>query len=886
MTMEKNFNHALLEKRIYEKWEKEGLFTPAPGQTGPTFVIVIPPPNVTGNLHMGHALDNTLQDILIRYHRLKGDDTLWVPGTDHAGIATQAVVERALKEEGLQREELGREEFVRRIWRWKEEYGGNIVRQLRRLGASCDWSRERFTLDEGLSKAVREVFVRLYEEGLIYQGDYLINWCPRCQTAIADIEVEREDRQDSLYYIRYKSLEGEPIVVATTRPETMFGDVAVAVNPTDPRFTDFVGRTVKIPLIDRPIPVIADDYVDVEYGTGALKITPGHDPNDFLIGQRHQLAVVKAINEAGALTNEAGPYAGLDRDKARKVVVSDLEEKGFLVKIEPLKHAVGVCYRCRSVIEPLVSRQWFVKTTPLAEKAIEAVKDGRTTIFPSQWEKTYFDWLLNIRDWCVSRQLWWGHRIPAWYCQKCGKVIVSREDPTSCPDCQGPVERDPDVLDTWFSSGLWPFSTLGWPDKTADLARYYPTTVLVTGFDILFFWVARMMMMGLKVMGEVPFKTVVLHPLVRDESGQKMSKSKGNVIDPLSVIDLYGADAFRFTLASQAGQSRDLKLSSNRVAGYAKFINKIWNAARFALSNLGEDTSLQDSSEPQGALSLPDRWIKSRLAQVAQECRERLDSFAFDRYADTIYHFVWDEYCDWYLELIKPILFGADEKAIRLTRKTLLNSLADVIKLAHPVIPFVTEELWSLIPGSQGFLMTQNYPGESTTGETVGDADPAAESQIGFLMDVARAVRSTRADFSVPLGAKVSPLVKTNDPVLLSLLDSYGPLLLRLIGAASLNPVAPKAPKPRDAAATVFSWGEVWLPLGGHIDLALETTRLTKEAATLESDLGKAKVKLANPDYIAKAPSEVVEETREKVALMTAKIEAVARALAALKEMA
>ncbi|MDR1577928.1 MAG: valine--tRNA ligase [Deltaproteobacteria bacterium] len=881
--MEKNFNHSLWESQIYARWEESGLFAPKAAKTGPPFVIVIPPPNVTGQLHMGHALDNTLQDILIRYHRMKGDDTLWVPGTDHAGIATQAVVERALAQEGVKREELGREKFVERVWSWKAEYGGQIVRQLRRLGASCDWSRERFTLDEGLSKAVREVFVRLHEEGLIYQGDYIVNWCPRCLTAVADIEVERQERKDHLYYLKYAVAGGEALVVATTRPETMFGDTAVAVNPLDERYGHLVGRKAQIPLTDRLIPIIADEYVDRQFGTGALKVTPGHDHNDFQIGRRHDLPLIKAIDERGLLTKAAGPYAGLDRDVARQKVVADLEAQGFLAKVEPLTHAVGVCYRCRTVIEPLVSRQWFVRTAPLAKKALEAVRDGRTRFHPPQWEKTYFEWLENIRDWCVSRQLWWGHRIPAWTCDQCGQVTVSRVDPSHCPHCQGSLTQDPDVLDTWFSSGLWPFSTLGWPGNTPDLARFYPTTVLVTGFDIIFFWVARMMMMGLWLTDQAPFRDVVLHPLVRDAQGQKMSKSKGNVIDPLGVIDLYGADAFRFTLTAQAGQNRDMKLNPTRVAGYGKFINKLWNAARFTLANLGEVTldqaTLSASNPPQ---SLPDRWVQHRLRQVAAQCRERLESFAFDRLADTVYHFVWDEFCDWYLELVKPTLFGEDEVAKKATRLVLLDALAKVLALTHPIAPFVTERIWSLIPGAEGFLMTAPYPG--------GEADPLvndpeAEARIGFLMDITRSVRSARADFGVAPADKVSPVIKLEDPALLALLDKYSPLLLRLMGAEKLTTAAPGALKPKDAAFSAHVWGQIWLPLGGLIDLTVEMARLDKELIQLNKDIKQAEGKLANAEYVSKAPEEVVEETRERLAEMIKLAQATGQSLAALKEM-
>ncbi|MDR2387385.1 MAG: valine--tRNA ligase, partial [Deltaproteobacteria bacterium] len=610
--LDKNFNFAQAESRWYEAWEKNGLFVADADKAGQPFVIVMPPPNVTGSLHMGHALNMTLQDILTRYHRMLGDNTLWVPGMDHAGIATQNVVERALREEGLTKEDLGRDKFVERVWEWKKTYGGQIVRQLRRLGSSCDWSRERFTMDQGLSRAVREVFVSLYEEGLIYQGQYIINWCPRCHTAVSDIEVEHQERHDQLYYIRYEAKGRPALVVATTRPETCFGDTAVAVNPNDRRYELYRGREVKVPLTERLVPVILDDYVERDFGTGALKVTPAHDPNDFMIAGRHQLPFILAIDESGKLTEAAGHYQGLDRDEVRKKMVEELEAKGLLEKIEPLTHAVGLCYRCHSVIEPLISKQWFVKTGPLAEAASQSVKDGRTKLIPATWEKTFFDWMDNIRDWCVSRQLWWGHQIPAWHCQNCQQTTVSREDPESCPKCQSTeMVRDPDVLDTWFSSGLWPFSTLGWPEKSPDLDRYYPTSVLVTGFDIIFFWVARMMMMGLKTMGQIPFQSVVLHPLVRDPLGKKMSKSKGNVVDPMLFLDNLGADAFRFALTAQAGQARDLTLDIKRVEGYSKFLNKIWNAARFTLSALGDqDLGALEAGDRQSPEALPDRWIR------------------------------------------------------------------------------------------------------------------------------------------------------------------------------------------------------------------------------------------------------------------------------------
>ncbi|MDR2611456.1 MAG: valine--tRNA ligase [Deltaproteobacteria bacterium] len=883
----KNFRFDEAEARIYGGWERAGLFRADPEAPGEPFVIVIPPPNVTGNLHMGHALDNTLQDMLTRYHRMKGDNTLWMPGTDHAGIATQAVVERQLAKEGISRVELGREGFLERVWRWKEEYGGRIIGQLKRLGASCDWSRERFTMDPGLSRAVRETFCTLYEEGLLYRGDYVTNWCPSCLTAISDIEVEHEDRDDSLYHIVYEGVGGAPsLTVATTRPETLFGDTAVAVHPEDGRFPAGEFK-VRVPFTGREIPVIRDPYVEREFGTGALKVTPAHDANDFRLGQRHGLPTVVCIDRRGALTAEAGPYAGLDRFEARKRILADLESRGQLAKTEPLRHAVGVCYRCRTVIEPLLSLQWFVRTAPLAEAASASVRDGRTALVPRSWERTFFDWMDNIRDWCVSRQLWWGHQIPAWYCPGCGRTHVLREDPSACPDCGGRLERDPDVLDTWFSSGLWPFSTLGWPERTPELARYYPTTVLVTGFDIIFFWVARMMMMGLKLMGDVPFRTVVLHPLVRDASGQKMSKSKGNVIDPLTVIDRFGADAFRFALASQAGTARDLKISEDRVAGCSRFVNKLWNAARFALPHLaclaggggppggGRDCARALlAAPPPPARRLPDRWIRSRLLAVTREAREALEAFAFDRYADLLYHFIWDELCDWYLELAKPPLYGDDPEARREAAANLRLVFCETLALLHPVMPFVTEELYAKIPGASGFLMASAFPeGRDAEG------DPAAERSIGVLMDITRAVRTSRADFHVPPGAKVRPKVSSDRPEVAGLVAEYSPLLLKLMGAETLSTALPGEAKPRDAAEQILDWGAVWIPVAGEIDLAAEQARLAKELVELDRDIAQAEAKLRNPGYLAKAPEEVVEETRERLASLRARREGAERSL-------
>ncbi|MDR2339395.1 MAG: valine--tRNA ligase [Deltaproteobacteria bacterium] len=870
--IEKSFDHLVAEGRIYKLWEAQDAFRADPDGPGEPFVIVIPPPNVTGSLHMGHALDVTLQDILVRYHRMMGFNTLWVPGTDHAGIATQAVVERYLEGQGTSRLKLGREAFLERVWQWKEEFGGRIIGQLKRLGASCDWSRERFTMDPGLSRAVREVFVSLYEEGLIYRGDYVVNWCPRCHTAISDIEVEHEERDDLLYHIRYDGVDGgRSLTVATTRPETLFGDVAVAINPSDPRYPKEGELRVRLPLTDRVIPLVRDPYVDLEFGTGALKVTPAHDINDFNIALRHGLPMVECIDKDGLLTEAAGPYRGLGVDEARVRVAQDLGAQGLLEKTEPLRHKVGVCYRCRTVIEPLLSLQWFVRTKGLAEAASGSVRDGRVAFVPKTWERTFFDWMGNIRDWCISRQLWWGHRIPAWYCHSCGKTIVSREDPDKCPDCGADApERDPDVLDTWFSSALWPFSTLGFPEKTKELGRYYPTTVLVTGFDIIFFWVARMMMMGLKVMGDVPFRTVCLHPLVRDAQGRKMSKSKGNVIDPLSIIDRHGSDPFRFALASQAGSARDLKISDERVAGYSRFVNKLWNAARFTLSHLEN----LDPGSPASAPGLPGRWIRSRANGCAREVAEAISGFHFDRAADSVYHFIRDEFCDWFLELAKPLLYGEDKAQAQSARMDLLKVFGKTLALLHPVMPFVTEELWGKLPGAPGngrLLMLSPFPVFEPS-----EHDPDAERDIGFLMDTVRAVRQARGDFGVPPGAKVSPVVATADPLAKGLIEAHAPLLLKLMGAQKLDVTDdPAAVKPGDAAEAILPWGKVWTPLSGQIDLKQEKARLDKEGDKLSKDIAAAEAKLSNQGYLSKAPADVVEETRDRLAAMRARLEGV-----------
>ncbi len=858
--------HAI-EKKWYARWESEGRFHADPHSPKPPYAIVIPPPNVTGSLHMGHALNNTLQDALVRYKRMDGYEALWQPGTDHAGIATQNVVERMLAGEGTTRQEVGRDAFVERVWQWREESGGTIIGQLRRLGASCDWERERFTLDEGLSRAVREVFCRLYDEGLIYQGDYITNWCPRCHTALSDLEVEHRDADGHLWHIRYPLKGGGGgVTVATTRPETMLGDTAVAVHPDDDRYRDLVGRTLVLPVVGREIPIIADAAVDPAFGTGAVKVTPAHDPNDFAMGERHGLSLVRVIGEDGAMTPEAGDaYAGLDRYACRERLVADLEAGGHLVGVDDHAHAVGECYRCHTVIEPLVSRQWFVRIQPLADRAIAAVRDGRTRIVPAQWEKTYFHWMENIRDWCISRQIWWGHRIPAFTCAACGKLTVARQDPDACPACGATdLAQDSDVLDTWFSSALWPFSTLGWPDDTPELRKFYPTSALVTGFDILFFWVARMMMMGLWFMDEVPFRDVYIHALVRDEQGQKMSKSKGNVIDPLEVIDRFGADAFRFTLVAFAAQGRDIRLSVDRIEGYHRFVNKLWNAARFALMNLAD----LDPAAPEVALddlSAADRWILTRLRDATAAVRTHLDGYEFDKAAGAVYQFLWHELCDWYIEMAKRPLYAGDApKARRAAQQTLVRAFDGVLRLLHPFMPFVTEELWHRLPWP-GFLgdrpdglITAPFPRPDQM-----PADDAARDRIETVKAAVSAIRNVRGEMNVPPSRRLEAHVR-GDAAAVDVLRSEADTVTALAGLGRLAFLGGDAPRPPQSAAAVAPGLEIFVPLAGVVDLAAEERRLTKEIARLEAEEARIAKKLANPQFLERAPAAVVAKERAK----------------------
>jgi len=851
--LEKVYDPSVVEEKWGKYWIERGIFRADPDSPKKPFTIVIPPPNVTGSLHMGHALNVTLQDIIIRYKKMCGFNTLWLPGTDHAGIATQNVVERLLAQEGLSREELGREQFLQRVWEWKEKSGGTIINQLKRLGAACDWSRERFTMDPGLSKAVRHAFVGLFKKGLIYRDNYMINWCPRCHTALSDLEVEYENVTGKLYYIKYPAIRGTDVIVATTRPETMLGDTAVAVNPNDERYRGLEGSVVHLPLTDRDIPVIFDEMVDPEFGTGAVKITPSHDFNDFQVALKHELPFVKVIDEHGNMTSDAGAkYAGLDRFECRKRVVLDLEEEGLLVKVEDYSHNVGHCYRCKTVIEPMVSLQWFVRVKPLAEKAIKAVEDGRTRIVPEMWTKTYFEWMFNIKDWCISRQIWWGHRIPAWFCDECGEVTVDYEDPDRCASCGSvKIRQEEDVLDTWFSSALWPFSTLGWPEKTRDLEVFYPTDVLVTGFDILFFWVARMMMMGLEFMGDVPFRDVYIHALVRDAKGQKMSKTRGNVIDPLDVMDKFGTDAFRFTLTALAAQGRDIRMSEDRIEGYRNFINKLWNSARFLLMNL--DGFTPGELEP---LDVEDRWILSRLQRTVSAVRGALDSYRFNEAAGAVYQFLWHEYCDWYIEISKSALsgtLGEEQRVIK--QRVLVKVMEEILKLAHPVIPFVTEEIWHSIPGERDSIVLQGFP---EVDERL--IDPDSEEVMEYLTSLIRAIRHLRREVNIPPGLYISVRLKGGNLDFVRRKEEYLKRLARVeaIEYLSSDEVV------KGEATTVVGDTDIYIPVRGILDFEAERKRLEKEISKVKKELEGIGKKLANENFVTRAPEELVQQTRER----------------------
>ena len=870
----KNYNPREFEDRIYENWCEKGYFKPDPDKKKKPFSIVIPPPNVTGQLHMGHALDETLQDILVRTKRMQGYSTLWVPGTDHAGIATQIKVEENLRvNEGLTRYDLGREKFLERVWDWKNQYGSRIINQLKKLGSSCDWSRERFTMDEGCSRAVREVFVNLYNKGLIYRGYRIINWCPRCLTALSDAEVEYKDQPGSFWHIKYP-IKGEDayVEIATTRPETMFGDTAVAVNPEDENTKHLIGKTLILPIVGREIPVIADDYVEIGFGTGCVKITPAHDPNDFLVGQRHSLEQIKVMNDDATMNSYAGKYEGMDRYACRKALVADLEAEGYLVKTEPHDHNVGTCYRCGTTVEPLTSDQWFVKMKPLAAPAIEAVKDGSISFVPERFSKNYFNWMNNILDWCISRQLWWGHRIPAFYCDGCGHMEVSKTDITSCPKCGGSVRQDEDVLDTWFSSALWPFSTLGWPDTTEDLKRYYPTDTLVTGYDIITFWVSRMIFSGLEHMGEKPFSKVFIHGLVRDAQGRKMSKSLGNGIDPLKVIEEFGADALRFALATGNAPGNDMRFSDEKIEAARNFANKLWNASRFVLMNLteedGELLKMPESSE----LSVEDKWILSKFNALVKSVNENIENYEVGVALGEIYSFAWDYFCDWYIEMAKSRIFDGGAPALT-AKRTLVFVLTGILKLLHPYMPFITEEIYQALPHTDESIMISKYP-EPDTSLTFSAEEDSVERIIGAIV----AIRARRAEMNVPPSKKAKLFVVTKYE---DIFRSTEKILMKLASASELALV--DSYESDDAVMIATDIGSLYIPLSEVIDFEKERARLEGEMKKNDSEIERIEKKLSNEGFVAKAPAAVIEGERVKLKKYLETREALALALAKLK---
>ncbi len=870
------------EQKWYDFWLDKGYFHADEARQGDHYCVVIPPPNVTGMLHLGHVLNNTLQDVAIRYRRMLGDNALWMPGMDHAGIATQNVVEKKLLSEGTDRHELGREKFVERVWEWKEEYGGVILRQLKRLGASCDWERERFTMDEGLSAAVREVFVRLYEKGLIYRGHRIIHWCVRCHTALSDEEavVSEGGEKGHLWHIRYPAADGgEGVVVATTRPETMLGDTGIAVHPEDERYQALLGKNVILPLLDRPIPIITDELVDKEFGTGAVKVTPAHDANDFEMGQRHNLPTMTIMSTDGKITEEGGPYAGLDRFEARKKIVADLEERGFLVEVEDYSVPIRRCQRCETVIEPYLSKQWFVKMEPLAKPAIAAVEKGELRFHPDRWTGVYLHWLNNIRDWCISRQLWWGHRIPVWYCQECGAENVSREDPERCSQCgDDELVQDPDVLDTWFSSWLWPFSTMGWPDETPTLDKFYPTDLLVTAADIIFFWVARMVMAGYEFMGECPFGDVYLNSIVRDGKGRKMSKSLGNSPDPIAVMDEFGADALRFTIVSLAPIGQDVRFDRDKTEFGRNFANKIWNATRFALMNLeGADLATWPEQAKPDGLSLPSRWILSRLQTVVEEVRTALDEYRYNDAASSIYRYLWGEVCDWYVELIKPALYGDDAEAKRLVGTTLVTVLDRVMRLLHPFMPYLTEEIWQALPMQRPVesIVIAPFP------EAV-DAwrDSEAEQTVQAMMDTVTAVRAIRSEFSIAPKEPLTLRVATESPDRLEAIRGYVANLARVDSIEALQQGAQPSGEP---SAAIVGLGNIFVPLGDSVDRDAVSERMLREQGKIDKELAAVDKKLARPSFVEKAPADIVEKEREKAATLRGRREELERHLAALR---
>ena len=875
--LEKNYNPSEIEGRLYQKWLDNKYFHAEVNRDKKPFTIVMPPPNITGQLHMGHALDNTLQDILIRFKRMQGYEALWVPGTDHASIATEAKIVEAMRKEGITKEEIGRDAFLKRAWDWKAEYGGRIVSQLKKIGSSADWDRERFTMDEGCSKAVKEVFVNLYNKGQIYKGERIINWCPKCLTSISDAEVEYEDQAGHFWHLRYPLSDGSGYIqMATTRPETMLGDTAVAVNPNDDRYKDMVGKTVILPIVHREIPIIADEYVEMEFGTGVVKITPAHDPNDFEVGLRHKLPVINVMTEDAKIVDDYPKYAGMDRYEAREAIVKDLEAEGALVKIEDYSHNVGTCYRCHTTVEPRVSKQWFVKMKELAAPAIEAVKKGDTQFVPEHFDKTYFHWLEGIKDWCISRQLWWGHRIPAFYCDECGEMVVTKEDSAVCPKCGKPMRQDPDTLDTWFSSALWPFSTLGWPEKTPELEYFYPTDVLVTGYDIIFFWVVRMMFSGLEHMGEVPFKNVLIHGLVRDSQGRKMSKSLGNGIDPLEVIDKYGADALRLTLVTGNAPGNDMRFYWERVEASRNFANKVWNASRFIMMNLDK---AENRAVGLDELTPADRWILSKLNTLAKDVTENMENFDLGVAVGKIYDFIWEEFCDWYIEMVKPRLYNDEDTTKAAALYTLKTVLIESLKLLHPYMPFITEEIFCNLQDEEESIMISDWPVYREEFNF-----PVEENAIETIKEAVRGIRNTRTSMNVAPSRKAKVYVVSTDEALRNIFEN-GKVFFASLGYASEVIIQDnKDGIDSDAVSVVIPNGTIYMPFAELVDIAKEIERLENEEKRLAGELARVNGMLSNERFVSKAPAAKIQEEKDKLEKYTQMMEQVKERLSHLRK--
>ena len=874
--LEKNYNPAEIESRLYEKWENKKYFHAEVDRSKKPFTIVMPPPNITGQLHMGHALDNTLQDILIRFKRMQGYSALWVPGTDHASIATEAKVVEKIAKEGLTKESLGREKFLDRVWDWKKEYGGRIVKQLKKIGSSADWDRERFTMDEGCNKAVKEVFVNLYNKGLIYRGERIINWCPCCLTSISDAEVEYEDQAGSFWHLRYPLSDGSGYIeMATTRPETMLGDTAVAVNPDDDRYKDYVGKTVILPIVHREIPIIADEYVDMEFGTGVVKITPAHDPNDFEVGLRHHLPVINVLTEDAKIVDDYEKYAGLDRYEARKAIVADLETEGALVKIEPHDHNVGTCYRCHTTVEPRVSKQWFVKMEELAGPAIEAVKSGKTRFVPEHFDKTYYHWLENIKDWCISRQLWWGHRIPAFYCDCCNEVVVTKEDKAVCPKCGKEMRQDPDTLDTWFSSALWPFSTLGWPEKTEELDYFYPTSTLVTGYDIIFFWVLRMMFSGIEHTGKAPFDTILIHGLVRDSQGRKMSKSLGNGIDPLEVIDKYGADALRLTLVTGNAPGNDMRFYWERVESSRNFANKVWNASRFIMMNL-DKAEVRDVDVTE--LTDADKWILSKVNTLAKDVTDNMENYDLGVAVQKIYDFIWEEFCDWYIEMVKPRLWNDDDTTKAAALYTLKTVLINSLKLLHPYMPFITEEIFCNLSDEESIMISKwpEYKEEWNFAKE--------EKAVETIKEAVRGIRNSRTGMNVPPSRKAKVFVVSDDEQVRDIFEKGKVFFTTLAYASEVVIQSDKSGIDEDAVAVLIPNATVYMPFSDLVDIDKEIERLKNEEKKLEGELKRVNGMLSNEKFISKAPEAKINEEKEKLSKYTIMMEQVKERLKTLQK--